>query len=190
MKHLIGLLTLLGAAARAQSALRGDRVLQSLQVTSLQLIRTRTGTVVADLKMNSSIDISSAGSDLSINAVVSGDVRSVRFAYNGNANFNTESTLPFAMCGDRQTVYNPCPELAVGTHTVTVTPFSAIQGTGTSGRALTIVFSLVNGGGPSPPAPSAPAPSAPAPSAPAPTPPVVSPSGPSNCKIPKVCFVF
>lgn len=180
----------------AQTALRGgaERELQSFQVTTLQLINTNTGAVITNLQMNDSVDISSVGSGVSINAVVSGPNESVKFAYGGNANFRTENFPPYAMCGDNSSKYVPCSVLSAGTHTVTATPFSGTGGSGTSGIPKTVTFSLVTGSTPTPPVP-APAPvpvpmpvpaPVPAPVTPPKPAPVALPPGPSSCKVPKV----
>jgi hypothetical protein len=170
----VSLLSLLAVAtAQAQSKVR--RHLQSIQVTTLQLV-TNSGTVIKNLAPNDVVDISLIGSGLSINAVVSGSVGSVRFAYGSQTNFSTESFAPYAMCGDRSGTFTTCAVLSAGTHTVTATPLSGAGGTGLTGTARTVTFRLVAGSAPV----RAPTP------APVPAPVLVPPTAPTGCKVPKV----
>ena len=54
-------------------------------------------------------------------------VGSVRFALDGNANFQTESVAPYALAGDTAGDYNPWTP-ALGAHTLTATPFTGGRG--------------------------------------------------------------
>ncbi|UYZ62525.1 PQQ-dependent sugar dehydrogenase [Hymenobacter weizhouensis] len=71
-------------------------------------------------------------------------VGSVRFAYDGNANFRTESFVPYAIAGDNgATDYLPWTP-TVGSHTLTATPYSAANAGGTAGQALTLNFTATD----------------------------------------------
>ncbi|MCB2378412.1 PQQ-dependent sugar dehydrogenase [Hymenobacter sp. BT635] len=71
-------------------------------------------------------------------------VGSVRFAYDGNANFRTENTPPYALAGDNgPTDYLPWTP-TVGSHTLTATPYTATAATGTAGQALTVAFTVTD----------------------------------------------
>jgi hypothetical protein len=135
---------------------------------------------------------------LNIQAVVAGPVQSVRFAYNGNAIFQTENSAPYAFCGNAGPSYITCTVLGVGNHTVTATPYSLTNAGGTAGPARTVRFSIVAGTAPTGPVAPVPVPApvpvvAPVPApvpvvapVPAPVPVVVPTSGPRTCTIPQV----
>ncbi|TGE27561.1 PQQ-dependent sugar dehydrogenase [Hymenobacter metallicola] len=73
-----------------------------------------------------------------------GTVGSVRFAYDANANFRTENTVPYALAGDNgPTDYLPWTP-TVGSHTLTATPYTAANATGTAGQALTVNFTVTD----------------------------------------------
>jgi hypothetical protein len=68
-------------------------------------------------------------------------VGSVRFAYDGNANYQTESAAPYAIGGDNGGNYNNWNP-GLGAHTLTATPYTGSGATGTAGTALTITFTV------------------------------------------------
>ncbi|UOQ73010.1 PQQ-dependent sugar dehydrogenase [Hymenobacter cellulosilyticus] len=71
-------------------------------------------------------------------------VGSVRFAYDANANFRTENSVPYALAGDNgPTDYLPWTP-TVGNHTLTATPYTATGATGTAGQALTVAFTVTD----------------------------------------------
>jgi len=70
-------------------------------------------------------------------------VGSVRFGYDSNPSFQMENSAPYALAGASTTVWNPWTP-TVGNHTVTATPYSLSNGSGSSGTALTIRFSCVD----------------------------------------------
>ena len=83
------------------------------------------------------------GTSLNIRANVSGSVGSVRFGLDGNTNFRTESTSPYALADDSSGNYDawtPAP----GSHSLTATPYSASGATGTVGIPLSIGFTVTN----------------------------------------------
>ncbi|HXG62990.1 MAG TPA: FecR domain-containing protein [Planctomycetota bacterium] len=68
-------------------------------------------------------------------------VGSVRFAYRGRDNFNTELIRPYTLVpndGRRGPVWNPEP----GPHSVTVTPFTGTYGNGIRGESRTLRFTV------------------------------------------------
>jgi hypothetical protein len=71
-------------------------------------------------------------------------VGSVRFGYDGNANFRTENAGPYALAGDTGGNYYAWTP-ASGTHSLTATPWSGSGATGTMGTPLTITFSVLGG---------------------------------------------
>jgi hypothetical protein len=90
---------------------------------------------------------------LNVRANVGTGTASVRFGYDANANYRTESAAPFALAGDSgdgrgdYLAWTP----TVGTHTIKTTPFSAQGATGTAGATRAVTFTVV----PSPSAPAA-----------------------------------
>lgn len=78
-------------------------------------------------------------------------VGSVRFAYDGNANYKIEGLAPYAIGGDNGTIdgrpnYNAWTP-AVGSHTLTVTPYTGGGAGGTAGTPLTVNFTVTNDAG-------------------------------------------
>ncbi|MGI4883622.1 MAG: PQQ-dependent sugar dehydrogenase [Janthinobacterium lividum] len=77
-----------------------------------------------------------------------GTVGSVRFAYDGNANYRVENYVPYAIGGDNGTVnggpnYNAWTP-AVGPHTLTGTPYTGGGTSGSAGTPLTVMFTVTN----------------------------------------------
>ncbi|MGB6220307.1 PKD domain-containing protein [Haloferula sp.] len=85
--------------------------------------------------------------NLSIEAITDPDpVGSVRFAYDGNPDFKTETVRPYAFFGDTQGSFHAwTPE--PGSHTVQATPYTGGGASGTAGTPLSINFTVVDGGG-------------------------------------------
>jgi hypothetical protein len=74
---------------------------------------------------------------------VPGDVGSVRFDLNGVVNVRTENVVPYALYGDwKGDYFNWSP--AVGTYTLTATPFTGVWRTGVAGTPATITFEIIN----------------------------------------------
>ncbi|MGI4832066.1 MAG: PQQ-dependent sugar dehydrogenase [Janthinobacterium lividum] len=83
-------------------------------------------------------------------------VGSVRFTYDGNDNYKLEGITPYAIGGDNGLTASGTPNYnawtpAVGSHTLTVTPYTSGGGGGTAGTPVTIAFTVTNdAGGPAP----------------------------------------
>jgi MYXO-CTERM domain-containing protein len=77
--------------------------------------------------------------NLNIRANVSGSPASVVFDLDGQTGYRVENTAPFALEGDTGGDYAPWTP-ALGSHTLTATPFTGTGGTGAEGTALTIKF--------------------------------------------------
>jgi hypothetical protein len=69
---------------------------------------------------------------------------SVQFGLNGNVSFRVESSAPYALAGDTNGNYGPWT-LGVGPHTVTATPFTGANASGTAGAPLTLSLTIVDG---------------------------------------------
>ena len=72
-------------------------------------------------------------------------VGSVRFAYDSTANYRTENYIPYTIAGDANngTDYLPWTP-SVGNHTLTATPYSGSNASGTAGTARTITFTVTD----------------------------------------------
>jgi hypothetical protein len=124
-----------------------DRQLTEVQgqVTKLQLINADTDKVIVDLEDTMVIALDAVPNmtspSFNILALVNGtDIRSVRFGYNGNPSYRTETVAPYAFCGNDKSNYYSCDKLGVGNHTVTVTPRNR---NGKAGRSVTVKFTIV-----------------------------------------------
>ena len=117
-------------------------------VTSLTLINADTDLPIAShdpFLSGTTLDLKTLPTrNLNIRANSNPDpVGSVRFGYDGNANYRTESTQPYAFARDTGGDYNPWTP-TVGLHTVTATPFTGAAAAGTPGTTLTINFTVID----------------------------------------------
>lgn len=105
------------------------------------------------LANGATVDLGTTGSALSIRANLTSAVGSVKFGLDSNPSFRIENVAPFALCGDNgQGSFANC-NLSAGAHTLTATPFSGANGSGTAGIPVTLSFTVVApavGGGPAP----------------------------------------
>ena len=127
-------------------------------VSSLTLIDADTDQPVAGFALTDGATINLATMPtrrLNVRANTSpATVGSVRFVLDGGAINRIENAAPYALAGDTNGNYNPWTP-AVGAHTLTVTPYSAANGGGVTGTALTVRFSVLDE--PVNPGPGAPA---------------------------------
>ncbi|HYG74935.1 MAG TPA: DUF5060 domain-containing protein [Planctomycetota bacterium] len=70
-------------------------------------------------------------------------VGSVRFALDSNSSYRVENGAPYALTGDANGDYSVWTP-ALGTHTLSATPFSAGNASGTQGQSLTVSFSVMD----------------------------------------------
>lgn len=102
-----------------------------------------TGLTVVDVVARQDIGPLSNGSTVNFNVPLSvradaSNTGSVVFQLDGQI-IQTENVAPYTIAGNDDNVYNPWqPE--PGNHTLVVTPFSARDGTGTSGDPVTVSF--------------------------------------------------
>ena len=137
VQHLLRLLTGVFLATTASIS-----VLQGGDVTKLTLINAETNQPIGELQSGATLDLAKVGGNLNVRADVAGQVRSVRFALDGNSNYRTESTVPFALAGDGKGNYNswtPSP----GKHKIVATPFAQPQAKGAEGSPLVVEFNVV-----------------------------------------------
>ena len=72
-------------------------------------------------------------------------VGSVRFGLDGNTNFSTDTTAPYALAGDTNGNYAAWTP-ALGSHTLQATPYTGASGSGTPGTPLTVGFTVIETG--------------------------------------------
>jgi hypothetical protein len=114
-------------------------------VTGFTLIDMSMDAAIMMLNENDVIDLSLAGSQLSIRADTSGVIGSVSFGFDGNDSFRTESVAPYALGGDQNSDYTAVSQLLqIGTHTVSATPYSGSGKSGIVGSTSSISFSVIN----------------------------------------------
>ncbi|MGB3588339.1 MAG: malectin domain-containing carbohydrate-binding protein, partial [Tunicatimonas sp.] len=139
---LLCLLCLLGWSAYAQS------------VTSFTLINADTDTDIGSLQNGQTLNLATLPT-VNLNVRANTDpaqVGSVRFALNGNTNFQTENVAPYALKGDANGDYrNWTP--SVGENTLSATPYTGANASGTVGTALTATFTVIDQADSSPPEP-------------------------------------
>ena len=120
-------------------------------MTSLSLINADTNQPISGydpLPSGTTLDLATLPTrNLNIRANTSpATVGSVRFALDGNSNYRTETAPPYALAGDSSGDFWPWTP-SVGSHTVTVTPYSGAGATGTAGMPLTISFTVTSSSG-------------------------------------------
>jgi dipeptidyl aminopeptidase/acylaminoacyl peptidase len=128
----------------------------SMSVTGLSLINADSDQPIASfdpLSDRAALDLATLPTrNLSIRAnTAPTKVGSVQFTLDGQL-IKTENTAPYAIAGDRNSgadyrAWTP----ALGNHTLTVTPYSGRNASGTAGASLTINFTFTDGA----PAPTA-----------------------------------
>jgi glucose/arabinose dehydrogenase len=113
-------------------------------VTSLSLINADTDTTINTLADNATINLNTTP-HINIGANTSGTIGSITFTLNGTK-VRTESAAPYSIGGDTgvgmYNIWNVNP----GAYTLTVTPWSGQNGTGTAGVAITRHFTVTNTG--------------------------------------------
>ncbi|MGB7156920.1 MAG: Ig-like domain-containing protein, partial [Tepidisphaeraceae bacterium] len=114
-------------------------------VTSLKLVNADTDTIISSLNNGATINLAQARR-LSVQAMVSGSVGSVRFRLDG-ATIQTENAAPYTIAGDSAGDYIAWTPTA-GTHTLKVTPYSGANGSGTIGTSKTVTFTVIDGATP------------------------------------------
>jgi hypothetical protein len=150
---LVGILALYHVDAIRGTRRNADRKLQTMttvgQVENLRLINSDIDQAILNLTDNSVINLySQSTANFNIQATTifnSGIVGSVRFAFNGNTRFRTDSATPFSMCatnGGRD--YLTCKGLGIGNHTVKATPYSNANATGAIGIPFQVTFRIVS----------------------------------------------
>ena len=80
---------------------------------------------------------------LNLRADTAGTIGSVRFGFDSNARFRTESSSPYSLFGDYNGDYK-AGTFTLGAHALTATPFSGTKASGSAGNSLSISFAVIN----------------------------------------------
>lgn len=114
-----------------------------LSVESFTLINAVTGQTIGPLSNGQTIDLAKIGTNkLSVRANTNpGTVGSVIFGYDSRPSFKTENgTAPYTLMGDYPNGVYVAWIPSLGTHTITATPYSGANGSGTKGGGQTITI--------------------------------------------------
>jgi hypothetical protein len=117
------------------------------EVVSLSLVDTSGKAIAGYGAISSSVTIDFSdsgltGKPLSIRANTNpGVVGSVRFVTNGSA--QVENSAPYSLCGDAAGNYTSCGFKA-GSVSISATPYSARNATGTAGENLSVTIRFVD----------------------------------------------
>jgi hypothetical protein len=135
-------------SGQPESALRGSqRKLQLASIVALELMDANTDKKIVNLSNELVVDVSSipgmSRPSFNINAVVSGPIQSVVFGFNANPTFRTETSALYAFCGNDGSDFPACTVLGYGTHNVSATPFTSVNGTRTPGTKVTYRITFV-----------------------------------------------
>jgi len=116
----------------------------TLEVVSLTLINSSTDVDIRTLNASDTIKRSCTPNiNIRANLCVS-PVGSVKFKLNNNSNYKTENIAPYAIAGDSPPGNYNNWNVAPGLYTITATPYSGANGTGTAGTPKTITV-LIQG---------------------------------------------
>lgn len=113
-------------------------------ITRAVLIRTDSNQDIGDLYEGYVIDTCVLGtSNFSIRAEGTANVSSVMFGLDGNANFHNENSAPYALNGDNTgPVYTPV-NFTVGTHVVSMRPYTQDNGGGVQGTTVSYTLNVI-----------------------------------------------
>jgi hypothetical protein len=120
-------------------------VVDEIAVTGFMLINADTDQPIRMITGGEEINLTSLPTrNLNIEARTSSPaVQSVRFGFDGNNNYRVENIAPYALFSDRAGNFHP-GTLAMGTHTLSATPFPADNAAGSPGMVRTITFQVVD----------------------------------------------
>jgi hypothetical protein len=120
-----------------------------LAVTDFKLVNSATEQEVMSITNGQTISLSTLRlAKANIRAVTTTDASSVKFALSGKQSKSyTDNSSPYALHGDDgdgNYYYGNWNPPAVGTYTLTATPYTKDGASGTAGTAKTITFTIVN----------------------------------------------
>jgi hypothetical protein len=115
-------------------------------ITSISLINASNKSTIKTLSNGDVIVLSSLPTTcLNIRASTNPNpTGSVKFGFDGNANYHTESSSPYDIGGDVDNGNTPnCWSLKAGSHTVIATGYTGSNASGTAGSATSVSFTVV-----------------------------------------------
>ncbi|GAB3853106.1 hypothetical protein GCM10028822_21530 [Hymenobacter terrigena] len=121
-------------------------VTSAQQVTSYTLVNADSNADIQTLAAGATLNLATLPTrNLNIRANTNpATVGSVVFALSGTqTRSQTESVAPYALFSDNGGAYNPWTP-AVGSYSLTATPFASAGGAGTAGTPLTLAFSVID----------------------------------------------
>jgi hypothetical protein len=126
----------------------GDRTLQPTlgTITKFRLIDAGTDTPIMDLSSGMVINLATLLTrSINIEAVTTGYIGSIGFAFAGNPRYTIDSHAPFALCDASAGNFTACPDvLAVGEYTLNATVYLSRGAVGTVGTMLGITFKVID----------------------------------------------
>lgn len=120
-------------------------VCQPLQVVSFTLVKSGTAGDIGPLTSGMTIFKGSTG-NINVRANIcpgSTSVKSVKFFLNGSSS-GTENTAPYAIAGDSPAGNYKTWNISPGNYTLTATPYSGSNGSGTTGISYTVNITVSN----------------------------------------------
>lgn len=116
--------------------------LQAQSIDQFILVNAASNQDIMPLQDGSVVNLTALGTALNVRAVVNGAVGSVRFGWDGNANFQMENTAPYALAGDSNGNYNSWTP-GLGSHTLTATAYAGQNASGAVLHQLSINFMVI-----------------------------------------------
>ncbi|MEO6435191.1 MAG: fibronectin type III domain-containing protein, partial [Tepidisphaeraceae bacterium] len=114
-------------------------------VVTLVLINADTDEPIGPLTNGSVINYGLIGTNrISVRADAPAGTGSLRFGFDGNPNYRTESSAPYTIAGDSAGNYVAWTP-SLGAHTLTATPFTGSSGSGSAGTTVTVNFTVIEG---------------------------------------------
>ena len=139
----------------------------TVAVTALDIWDVVYNKKVASVTSGATIDLAKLPAKITL--IAQGTAASMKFGYDANGSYRVENLKPWSISGDidgKPVAFN----LATGSHTVKVTPYTKTSAGGTAGATKTWTLNVIRS------TTSQPAPTQPAPSEPEPTPSAPAPS--------------
>ena len=123
-------------------------VVPDLAVIGLTLVDAAADRPLRPLGHGATIDLAEVGTRLNVHAdlapeLPAGSVGSVRFNFDGEADYRIEHAAPYALAGDRDRDYSIWRP-TLGTHALVVTPYGGPKATGNLGRSYLMTFNVVD----------------------------------------------
>lgn len=112
-------------------------------VTAFVLVDAETNTDLYPIRSGEVLVRDLLPDELSIRVTTTGGIGSVVFSLDGNASFQIENNVPYALGGDSPAGDYIPVELAPGEHVLRATPFESANGAGAAGGSREIRFAVV-----------------------------------------------